>query len=353
MGIAGMVPLAGRLPERGRRQFALLALLAGFATAALFAIDEPPLSVVRANPPIEYSGLTKTLVSLLQSRAPSVIRIGTNRIAVEALFPDDTSSWFDCDAVMYEYLDSTEEPYYESLADRIENAIYEKFEGNEGQLFVHAEAEAEDENVTIGIYVHRSSLVRVPVELRASDGSFGVSFSVLRPLEYEANIELLLNTEIVNAESVGSDRFLDGMRIRIETLSLELGAESDDGDLADGMNAEMDEPVRFFIDGQEYPARISSCDIHSLSAWYLDDPSITDADLTGDDIDSDADPASDAAADAVACSRLKQGAYTFDELNESHIDLAIDVETGDPATVFRYSMDDLRSADAFEYIEFE
>jgi len=330
------------------RIITLFVLLAGIASPCLYGADEASPGAGGANPPIEYTGLTKTLVFLLKSRAPSVIQVGSNRIQVESLFPDDTSELFDCDSAIYEYLESTDDPYYEALTERIKSSIYEKFEGREGSLFLHVEAAGDEDGMSIALYAHRSLLVSVPVELRAEDGSFGFSFTVLRPLEYEIGMELL-----VDAETVNSERYLEGLRLRIDTLSVQLGFDPKDEDYSEITEAEMDTPVRFTLEGSVDPARIVSCDLFSRSAWYFRGSPAVDSgtEEAADDEYEDEDEAED--QDAVPYSFLVEGLYSMDEATDSHFDLVMEVENGDPDTIFRYSVEDLQAIDPSGYLEFQ
>lgn len=234
---------------------------------------------------VKFVGLTKTLTNLLKTRTPKSFIIGDYEISMEDLIDTDITSLFDCDSIINSYLsEAGDGASYEMLSDVIKNRIWDRFDIDDGNLFITVSSDSTSEGFYINISIYRDRPVSIPIVLNASDTSFSTSFDTTCTVKFESDIDLFINAGKVNSGSEG-----EGVRIRINMFSFELTSDSEDEeqtDDSDNQNYESGDSSRyvpklkgtipFYLEGKKYSAAASSIAIDAISYWYLTPPNVTD-----------------------------------------------------------------------------
>ncbi len=227
---------------------------------------------------VEYSGLTRTIVSLLKTRTPGSIVIGSNEFSVEDLFSTDIASIFDCDSVISSYLtEAGENASYGILSDALRNSIMDRIKEEDGDMFVHISSDTIPGGMFFNFYVNICKPVTIPVMLAASDSSFSTSFDTICTAEFETDLDLFIDAGMVNS---GKEK--DGLSIRINRFSFELTSDPEAGDLAYENGCQDDESggtfdftgepemvFPFFIEGNQFTATARCLSLYAKSYWYL------------------------------------------------------------------------------------
>ncbi len=225
-----------------------------------------------------FAGLTKTLTNLLKTRTLKSFVVGAYEISMEDLINKDIASLFDCDSVISNYLsEAGEGSTYEMLSYELKNAITERFEGDDGAIFVIVNSDTISDGLIINFSLYRDRPVSIPIVLNASDTSFSTFFDTTCTVKFETDIDLILNTKKINKGSKGQ-----GVSIRINKFLFELtsGSESEGyTDNSDCQNYESSDTSRFvpkpqrtipfYLEGKKYSAAARCYSINAISYWYL------------------------------------------------------------------------------------
>lgn len=258
---------------------------------------------------IKYTGLTKTLGSLLSSRPVKSIHIGAWDIPPSKLFDADISRVFDCDSVIGRYLDEAgDDATYEMMADMMKTTIKERFKSEDGELFVSVTADTTSDGMYFKFEVLRVLPVHLPVILDASDGYFSTAFDTTCNAKFEADIDVYVNTGMAL-----KDLRAKAVRIRINKYAVDLYTGSDPEYVSDDSGtrvpieeadtpvaSEPDYPVPFRIEEKHFSAGIGEFSVYASVSWYLS------PDGTSDFSDDDGNTF------IVSCEQLEKGNYRWD-----------------------------------------
>ena len=234
---------------------------------------------------VKFVGLTKTLTNLLQTRTPKSFILGDYEILMENLIDTDITSLFDCDSIINSYLsEAGDGASYEMLSDVIRSGMWDRFDSDEGNLFVYVSSDTTSEGFYISISISRDRPVSIPIVLNASDTSFSTSFDTTCTVKFESDIDIFINAAKVNSGSEG-----EGVRIRINMFSFELTSDYEAWEQTDDSNygnyesddlsgyvPDLNGTIPFYLEGEKYSAAVSSLSIHAISYWYLIPPDVSD-----------------------------------------------------------------------------
>jgi hypothetical protein len=259
----------------------LIAIFSGF----IFNVDSKNLPEISPNQGVKFVGLTKTLSNLLKTRTPRSFGIGAYEISMESLIDKEIASLFDCDSVIDNFLSETgDEATYEMLSDKLKNAILDRFDGEDGSLFVNIISDTTVEGLHFNFAIYRDRPVILPIVLNASDSCFSTSFDTTCTVKFEVDIDLFINISLANSGS-GSQ----AARIRINKFVFELTSNPDPEDQLHDYDCEDYEkhdhskyvqkpqrPISFNIEGDNYSAAARCFDVFACSYWYLTPEDATD-----------------------------------------------------------------------------
>lgn len=230
------------------------------------------------NQEVKFEGMTRTLVKLLKTRMPGNFTIGDYEISLESLVDDDIAGVFDCDSVIMHYLtEAGENANYEMLSYEIENMIQSRFNYDNSFLYVIVTSDTTNEGMYINMAVDQGIEVPLPVVLHASDTSFSTSFDTLCKVEFNASIDLFINTSIALSGPLNR-----AVQVRINTFTFELTSlEDEESTNDDCYNTETDsiyysvliqnppETIPFDYGGVKFDAATRCFKLQAGSSWYL------------------------------------------------------------------------------------
>jgi hypothetical protein len=248
-----------------------------------FGSNQP--SEISRKQDLKFAGLTKTLVNLLKTRKPKSFILGAYEISMENLIDTDIAALFDCDSVIGNYLsEAGDEANYEMLSDVLKNTIWERFHGEDGDLFVNVYSDTTSDGMYLNFSVIRNREVSIPVVLNASDSCFSTSFDTTCTLKFEADIDLFLNVGMINSNNEGQ-----GLQIRINKFSFELASDpeekwlTDENESQDDQQSEFPEYIQkpdktfpFYIEDKKFSAAARNFSIFASLYWYLTPEDATD-----------------------------------------------------------------------------
>lgn len=315
------------------------------------------LSDTTRNNGVPFTGLTKKLTSLLNSRSQHTILLGANEISLENLVDDNIAAVFDCDSVIGEYLSSAgEDATYEMLGYEMTKTIESRFVYDDGFLYVNIFPEATGDNMHFNISISRGLEVSVPVVFNASDSSFSTAFDTTCTLEFNADIDLFVDAGLALKDSVSR-----ATSIRINTFTVELYSTPwDDFEYHECFDCDLDEidyqgltedSLRLFpfiIDGRLYNATPRCFVLYAKSFWYLspaDAPEILEDEET---------------AHTLSFEQIEKGNFTWEEFQLSALESVIvmlpadeswnSLPTSENRAIFQYTVDDLFDGESLEQI---
>jgi hypothetical protein len=306
---------------------------------------------------VNFAGLTKTLVSLLKTRSPANLAIGAFEISIEKLIGDNIMDVFDCDSVINKYISTAgEDATYEMLSNELKNTISERLERDDETLYVNVNSDTISDGLFINYSIYRDRPVSVPIVLIASDTSFSTSFDTTCTAKFEADIDIFLNTKIINSGSDGQ-----GVQIRINKLSFELTSDSD----SEEQDAECDtilnnkseflkhilKPGKTFlfnVKEKEYSAVVACLSVSAHSYWYL-------VPANAEDFVID-----EGECYTLSYEQLEKGEFKWEEQNISSLKTSLmmipanekwdSLTVADNSEVFSYTVDDLFNDKGLEQI---
>lgn len=306
---------------------------------------------------VKFQGLTKTLTSLLNARPSSSIFLGAHEISLEKLVDDNIAAVFDCDSVIGDYLTKAgEDATYEMLAYEMTKTIESRFVYDDGFLYVNILPEAAGDSMHFNISVSRGLEVSVPVIFDASDSSFATAFDTTCTLEFNADIDLFVDTGLALKDSASR-----ATSIRINTLTVELYSTPwDDFEYHECFDCDWDEidykamsedTVRLFpfiIDRRLYNAAHRCFILYAKSFWYLnpaDSPVFTE--------DEEPNP-------TLSFEQIENGNFAWEEAQLSTLESVIvmlpadekrdSLPVSENRAIFQYAVDDLFDSESLEQI---
>ena len=315
------------------------------------------LSDTTRNNGVPFTGLTKTLTSLLNTRPSSTIFLGANEISPENLVDDNIAAVFDCDSVIGAYLsEAGEGATYEMLAYEMSNTIESRFIYDDGFLYVNIFPEAAGDSMHFNISISRGLQVSVPVVFNASDSSFSAAFDTTCTIEFNADIDLF-----VDAGLALKDPASRATSIRINTFTVELystpwddfeyhGCFDCDWSEIDyqAMTEDQSRLFPFIINKRQYKASHKCFVLYAKSFWYLspaDTPVFTE--------DEETNP-------TLSFEQIEKGNFTWEESRLSALESVIvmlpadenwdSLPVSENRAIFQYTVDDLFDDESLEQI---
>jgi len=306
---------------------------------------------------VPFTGLTKTLASLLNTRTPQTILLGTYEIDPEKLVDDDLGRVFDCDSVINRYLSDAEENVtYGMLSYEMSRTIESRFTNEDGFLYVNVMSDTTATGLFFNISVNMSSPAHIPVMFSASDSSFSTAFDTTCTLEFTADIDLFVDAGLALRDSASR-----ATSLRVNTFTVELySVPWDEFEYHGCFDCSWDEidcqdlsedPQRLFsfiMDGKNYNATPECFILYAKTFWYL-----SPADAPGFMEDEQT-------AHTLTFEEIEKGEFIWEE---SHLSALESVIVMMPATerwdslpvsenrgLFQYTVDDLFDRESLEQI---
>jgi hypothetical protein len=258
---------------------------------------------------IPFTGLTKNLVDLVARKPEKYLIIGSYKILLDTLVDKNISSVFDCDKEINDYLNSTDEPYYEKLGEIIENKIKEEFE-DDGSTYVIVDASEENDSMHFSISISRERYITIPILIETKDNNIVVSFTTKCVVKYDFNTDLFIDSNLVNSDKIG-----DGIKVRINTFAIELKSSNTDLD-----NTENEPSKNYAIMNKRF------CKINNVSYDLLDEKINIDASVYWYLLNSKSDSLSEEDdSDEISYRQISNGEYRWQVVSDSQLDFSISI----------------------------
>lgn len=306
---------------------------------------------------VPFTGLTKTLASLLNTRTPQPVLLGACEIDPEKLVDDDLSEVFDCDSVIMQYLSDAEgNATYEILSYEMSRTIESRLTPEDGFLNVDILCDTTTNGMFFNISIYMDRPVSVPVMFTASDSSFSTAFNTTCTLEFIADIDLFVDAGMALKDSLSR-----ATSVRVNTLTVELysvpwdefeyhGCFDCDWDEIDYQGLSEDPPQLFpFVIGQKNYNATSKCFIlYAKTFWYL-----SPADVSGfiDD---------EPTANTLTFEQIEKGDFTWEAAQLSALESVMvmlpaaeswdSLAVSENRAIFQYTVDDLFDGESLEQI---
>jgi len=306
---------------------------------------------------VPFTGLTKTVTSLLKTRTLQPVLLGAYEIYPENLIDDDLAAVFDCDSVIMQYLsDAEQDATYEMLSYEMSRAIEGRLSNDDGFLYVDILSDTTGSGMFFNIAINMSRPVSVPVVFIASDSSFSASFDTTCTLEFTADIDLFVDAAMALRDSASR-----ACSIRVNSFTVGLySVPWDEFEYYECFDCDWDEIdyqkltedsgrlFPFIIDGTYYNATTNCFILYAKSFWHL---SPADASSFIEDEET---------AHTLSFEQIEKGNYTWDESQLSALETAMVMLPADESwdslpesenrATFQYTVDDLFDGESLEQI---
>lgn len=199
-------------------------LLMSACVCPVFSLDSHSAAPVECPDTVEapYFGFTGTIDKLIESRPKVEFAVGSAVFDIDEFVLRDVTRIVECDALLSEYFESSDECYYERLADIIEQAIQENFNNYQDSIFTYVEASEDGTIVHVAISIEYKKNMLLPVHIETMDKEAIVSFYHPCVVGFTTNILIELDSE----KTLNGDA-QDGLSVSIDSFIITVKADND------------------------------------------------------------------------------------------------------------------------------
>ena len=192
----------------------------------------------------------------METRPPAKVKLGSFCFDVENIIDDNLNGLFSCDLLLGEYLNNNEYCTYDQLSYIIEEYLYNNIEDKTGSLYTYVNVSEDESMVFFTIELNYSKNLILPVFIYTIYGEVKASFSIPCTVEYNISVNIELDSDIINNDSV-----LKGSAIGIEQLSINIKP----------FGEECFNTAAVFYNNELYELAITENVIYVDLNWYLCD----------------------------------------------------------------------------------